>query len=193
MLHAIIESAVISLLTKDFERFSLGLNWEQWFVVHRVGSVILLSVGVIFGLQQGRLWWRILYVEKHFNLKKKNQLIILDFDHTVFNTTKYVNELKIQMGEKFPPENVLLGCTHYPLVHHLFVRALPSSVHVYDQAAMVATSLKDYLLRHLEIDGKILKDSSRTFVTTGDALEVEKKASAFYGKSVSFEQVKMTF
>src|SRR3989344_1439394 len=94
LLHAIIESAVISLLTKDFERFSLGLNWEQWFVVHRVGSVILLSVGVIFGLQQGRLWWRILYVEKHFNLKKKNQLIILDFDHTVFNTTKYVNELK---------------------------------------------------------------------------------------------------
>lgn len=100
---------------------------------------------------------------------------------------KYVAELKATMGEKFPPQNVLLGCTHFPLVHQLFVRALPASVNVYDQASMVAASLKDYLLRHLDREGKILRDSRRTFVTTGDARDVEKKASAFYGKPVIFE------
>jgi glutamate racemase len=112
---------------------------------------------------------------------------------------KYVSELKTNMGEKFPPENVLLGCTHFPLVHHLFVRALapdPGSrtpvPHVYDQATMVATSLRDYFLRHLEIKRKIGRDETRTFMTTGDAGEVEKKASAFYGQPVSFEQVKIT-
>jgi glutamate racemase len=102
---------------------------------------------------------------------------------------KYVSELKASMGEKFPPENVLLGCTHFPLVHHLFVKALPPSVHVYDQATMVAASLKDYLLRHLELGEKIVKNAERTFVTTGDAKEVEKKASAFYGKPVTFETI----
>ena len=114
-------------------------------------------------------------------------------DERVFGEVeKYVGELKATMGERFPPENVLLGCTHFPLVHHLFVRALPSTVHVYDQATMVAASLKDYLLRHLEMEQKIGRDGTRTFATTGDAREVEKKASAFYGKPVSFESVKIT-
>ncbi|MFA5946662.1 MAG: glutamate racemase [Patescibacteria group bacterium] len=104
---------------------------------------------------------------------------------------KYVAELKMVMGEKFPPENVLLGCTHFPLVHHLFVKALPASANVYDQASMVAKSLRGYLLRHLELDAKLAKSSSRTFMTTGEAGDVEKKASAFYGVPVSFETVKI--
>jgi len=104
---------------------------------------------------------------------------------------KYVDELKLQMGKKFPPENVLLGCTHFPLVHHLFVRALPASVHVYDQAAMVATSLHDYILRHLELDGKLEKNSTRKFLTTGDAELVQKQARTFYGESLTFERVEL--
>lgn len=113
-------------------------------------------------------------------------------DEKVFTEVeRYVGELKEKMGEKFPPENVLLGCTHFPLVHQLFVKALPSAANVYDQATMVAASLKDYLLRHLELAGKIEQGGRRTFVTTGDAEEVEKKASAFYGEPVSFAAVKI--
>ncbi len=104
---------------------------------------------------------------------------------------KYVDELKSQMGEKFPPANILLGCTHFPLVHHLFVRALPSTVHVYDQAAMVATSLRDYLLRHLDLDGQLEKNSARTFLTTGEAELVQKQARTFYGESLVFERAEL--
>lgn len=105
--------------------------------------------------------------------------------------TKHVDELKTMMGEKFPPDNVLLGCTHFPLVHHLFVRALPSTVNVYDQAAMVATSLRDYLLRHLDMDGKLGKKGERIFLTTGNVQNVQNKASAFYGKPIEYKSIQL--
>jgi hypothetical protein len=62
----VIEIVVINLLVKDFERYSLGLFWGQWFLVHHVGAVILLIAGVLFGLWQGQYWWNVVYVKKKF-------------------------------------------------------------------------------------------------------------------------------
>lgn len=99
LVHALTESIIIALLTRNFDRYSLGLSWQQWFIVHYYGSIILFVLGVIFGFLQGRLWWRIIYVEKKFS--KHDKLIILDFDHTVFNTTKYVQALKEKFSKNF--------------------------------------------------------------------------------------------
>jgi hypothetical protein len=43
----------------------------------------------------------------------------------------------------------------------------------------------------LEMERKILKNSTRIFLTTGDAHSVEKLANDFYGQPIRFEQVKI--
>jgi glutamate racemase len=47
-----------------------------------------------------------------------------------------------------PPDRAILGCTHYPLVEHLFRRHLPPETRLLSQPAVVADSLEDYLARH---------------------------------------------
>ncbi len=100
-----------------------------------------------------------------------------------------VEELKKVMGNEFPPEAVLLGCTHFPLVHQLFVKALPVGVHIYDQGQMVAKSLATYLDHHREIDEMMGKVGERIFLTTGDAAAMMALAEPFYGKREEYEKV----
>lgn len=102
---------------------------------------------------------------------------------------KYVEELKRLMRDSFPPDAVLLGCTHYPLVHDIFVQAFPSDVHVYDQGVITAESLEKYLTRHPEIDNVLVKNGERTFLTTGDAEIVSELAEVFYGKPTEFTKI----
>ncbi len=47
-----------------------------------------------------------------------------------------------------PPHRAILGCTHYPLVEHLFRRHLPAFTRLLSQPDVVADSLEDYLQRH---------------------------------------------
>ena len=44
-----------------------------------------------------------------------------------------------------PPHRAILGCTHYPLVEHLFRRHLPPFTRLLSQPEVVADSLEDYL------------------------------------------------
>lgn len=64
LLHAAIEISVIYLLLDDFERYGLGLTWEQWYRVHGIGAVVLFVVGIGMGYWQGVHWWNVLYDEK---------------------------------------------------------------------------------------------------------------------------------
>ena len=64
IIHAGLELTIIELLMRDFERFSLGLSWETWFVIHDVGTAVLLVVFAALGFWQGRYWWRRIYEEK---------------------------------------------------------------------------------------------------------------------------------
>ena len=63
---------------------------------------------------------------------------------------RYVSELLRKLAA--PPECVILGCTHYPLVADLFGDALPSGVRMIHQADATARALKAYLDRHPEYD-----------------------------------------
>lgn len=103
----------------------------------------------------------------------------------------HIEELKKLMRDQFPPDAVLLGCTHYPLVHDIFVKGLPSDVHVYDQAQMVAKSLKAYLKRNADIDVRIQKSGGRQFLTTAAPEEVQILASKFFGREVTYEHVQL--
>ena len=74
-------------------------------------------------------------------------------------------------------DNVILACTHYPLLEKKIRQFLPSNINLISQGKIVAQSLKNYLHRHPEIDNKCTKSSVYKFFTT-DSPEIFKQ----YGK-----------
>lgn len=96
-----------------------------------------------------------------------------------------VAALLAQLGGR-RPDSVVLGCTHYPLVAHLFVAALPPGVEVLSQPALVARSLEHYLERHPEYRPAHERLQDSRFLTTGDAARVSVLAGRFFGRTTAF-------
>ena len=93
----------------------------------------------------------------------------------------HVEALKRRMPH---PQAAVLGCTHYPLLEHVFAAALGPGVKVYSQADLVAASLADYLTRRPEMLGQ---GTQSKFLTTGDPRAVSDRATQFLRKPVTFE------
>jgi len=99
----------------------------------------------------------------------------------------YVRVLLDKMGSQ-PLDTVVLGCTHYPLVRHLFAHALPPGVEVLCQPTLTARSLEQYLDRHPEYRPEPAERGLR-FFTTGDAALVSGLAGRFFGHPTPFERL----
>lgn len=67
------------------------------------------------------------------------------------------------------PDRVVLGCTHFPIVAHLFEKHLPEGVRVLSQPSAVADSLEDYLARHNKYEAPGAGRQDLRLMTTGDA------------------------
>ena len=93
----------------------------------------------------------------------------------------------LQQTEGRAPEAAVLGCTHYPLVAHLFAEALPAGVQLLDQPTVVADSLGEYLTRHDRFAAAPEETGARRFLTTGDPAKVSAFASRFFGAPISFD------
>lgn len=86
------------------------------------------------------------------------------------------------------PDVCVLGCTHYPLVQHIFVDALPAGVRILSQAEVTAASLQRYLARH---PGFLSAGAAgRDYLTTGNADRASALASRFYGRAVRFQTLR---
>lgn len=81
-------------------------------------------------------------------------------------------------------DTVILGCTHYPLLKPLIEKHLPSGIQILTQGNIVAEGLKDYLVRHPEIETRITKHNQREFLTTDSTEIFDKHASLFFGQGV---------
>jgi glutamate racemase len=83
------------------------------------------------------------------------------------------------------PHQAILGCTHFPLVEHLFRRHLPPSTRILSQPVIVADSFEDYLNRRPNFlagnEGQRL-----TLLTTGDPQDVSAKARVFWSDVAAF-------
>jgi glutamate racemase len=84
-------------------------------------------------------------------------------------------------------QEVLLACTHFPLVEQTFREHLLPNVHVFSQGEIVAASLETYLARHPEHDERLDKTGSRSYFTTNSE-NVSILASMFYGEDISFQK-----
>jgi glutamate racemase len=92
----------------------------------------------------------------------------------------HVEALKRKMPH---PEAAVLGCTHYPLLEHVFREALGPGVRVFSQGDIVAESLADYLARH---PGRRGPGTERGFLTTGDPRRVSDRATQFLRRRIDF-------
>ncbi len=81
-------------------------------------------------------------------------------------------------------DTIILGCTHYPLLKPLISKYLPSHVTLLTQGSIIADGLKDYLIRHPEMDALISKNQLVDFFTTDNADQFNEKASLFFGSNV---------
>ena len=84
------------------------------------------------------------------------------------------------------PDEVVLGCTHYPLVKEAFAKALPAGALLLDQPSLTARSLAAYLLRHPNIDGAAPRNRRLQWLTTGEPAEVSDRAKRFFGGAAEF-------
>jgi len=85
-----------------------------------------------------------------------------------------------------PPHRAILGCTHFPLVEHLFRRHLPPFTRMLSQPMVVADSFEDYLARHTRYLEACPAVPHVTLLTTGDPIEVSRTARVFWTQAPVF-------
>lgn len=101
---------------------------------------------------------------------------------------QYIDELLAQDAEI---DTVLLACTHYPLLEPKIREFLPDHIQVVSQGELVANSLKDYLIRHAEMDDLITKNGNRRFFTTESPEKFSEKAELFLGETIEVEKLNL--
>jgi glutamate racemase len=87
-----------------------------------------------------------------------------------------------------PPHRAILGCTHFPLVEHLFRAHLPPATRILSQPEIVADSLEDYLARRPAYV-PLGESPGVTMLTTGDPDHVSAKARVFWAEAGRFERL----
>jgi glutamate racemase len=100
-------------------------------------------------------------------------------------------DVKILLDKDPFIDTILLACTHYPLLADKIKNFIPASVRLVNQGDIVAASLKDYLLRHPEMDERCTKGGSISFFTTETPDSFSKKASVFMEKDIKASHISL--
>lgn len=99
----------------------------------------------------------------------------------------YVDRLCLQYSD--PLDEVILGCTHYPLVHDMFRRHLPLRTKVASQPDVVASSLSSYIRRNDHLGLSETGGGRLRCYTTGDPLRAGRASRRFLGRKLDFLHV----
>ena len=86
-------------------------------------------------------------------------------------------------------DELVLGCTHYPLLLPKIRQFLPPGIRLIAQGDIVAKSLADYLVRHPEMEGRCSKGGHTEFFTTESAADFDEKATVFWGGAVKSQHL----
>ena len=130
-------------------------------------------------------------------------------EHRTRGAKFFVGEYLRQILAKDPQiDTLVLGCTHYPLLQEsidewlTFHREMEEEaefpepietpqVTTVAQGALVAKSLKDYLVRHPEYREQLSKDGTCRYLTTENADRFAQSASNFIGSSIQAEHISL--
>ena len=96
---------------------------------------------------------------------------------------KYIDALM----EKDPKiDSIVLGCTHYPLLIDKIRKYTPANIELITQGNFVAKSLKDYFIRHADMEERCTKGGATTFLTT-ESVEKFKESAAVFIKDTKID------
>ena len=84
---------------------------------------------------------------------------------------------------------IILGCTHYPLLMPKIMKYLPQGVRIISQGDYVAKSLKDYLLRHPEIEQRCAKNGKTHYLTTENPDKFKEQAQIFLHDNIQVDNI----
>jgi glutamate racemase len=87
---------------------------------------------------------------------------------------------------------LLLACTHYPLLLPRIREIVPERVRLLSQGEIVAPSLEDYLRRHPEIESRLTRGGSTSFLTTDASESFDRLAELFLGHAVVSDRVDLS-
>lgn len=107
---------------------------------------------------------------------------------TDFFVQKYLNEL-LEQDKQI--DSIVLACTHYPLLRPKIEQYLPEGITLLSQGELVATSLKDYLHRHPEMNDRLTQGGSIRYLTTECPDKFGDLASIFVDEEVNATRVKI--
>lgn len=84
---------------------------------------------------------------------------------------------------------IILGCTHYPLLMPKIVKYVNPGIRIVPQGEYVAESLKDYFLRHPEMEEKCTKDGRVQYLTTENPDKFKESAQLFLHEDVEVKNI----
>ena len=82
-------------------------------------------------------------------------------------------------------DTLILACTHYPLLMGKILKYTPPGVRIVPQGEYVASSLKDYLHRHPDMDARCTKGGHVVYYTTENPNRFKEGARIFISDEVS--------
>lgn len=84
---------------------------------------------------------------------------------------------------------IILGCTHYPLLMPKIVKYVNPGIRIVPQGEYVAESLKDYFLRHPEMEEKCTKNGMVHYLTTENPDKFKESAQIFLHEDVDVKNI----
>ncbi len=105
-----------------------------------------------------------------------------------FFIQKYTKEL---LKQDNTIDQIILGCTHYPLIKAEIENVIPKSINVISQGEIVAKSLKEYLSRHLEIEKNCTKNSRISYYTTESPEKFKSSAAIFLNNTIECTHIEL--
>jgi hypothetical protein len=61
LIHGLFEIWYIDRLINDFQKYSFGFSWPQWFLIHHIATIVLMTAGVLAGFVAGKFFWHKIY------------------------------------------------------------------------------------------------------------------------------------
>jgi glutamate racemase len=86
-------------------------------------------------------------------------------------------------------DTVILGCTHYPILLPKIRQYMPQGIRIISQGEYVANSLKDYFLRHPDMEQRCTKGGKVHYLTTENPDKFQESAQLFLRESITVENI----
>ncbi|MBO7115409.1 MAG: glutamate racemase [Bacteroidaceae bacterium] len=88
-------------------------------------------------------------------------------------------------------DTIILGCTHYPLLMDKIRKYVPNGITIVSQGDYVAASLRDYMIRHPEMDARCTKGGTCSYFTTESVETFLPNASIFLNSAIDAQSVSL--